>query len=221
MLNYHKPYNFLFFYFLNSNIGTITAGINFKFSDAIILFSRSLGCIIFAFVIAWKLSIVFFAMLPLLAISFGSIVYMMKKYTVKEFEAYGSAGAVAQEVLSSIRTVFSLGLQNKKINKYVENLTKAEKLSIKKSIVIAICMGFSSILYNSAFAIAIYYGVHLTRTDCKHFKPSTIIQALFSITTAMYDLGKALPFVGNLSEGIVIKHFSSETAKLINSFNFS
>ena len=62
----------------------------------------------------------------------GLLVIMVKKYTIKEFESYGSAGKVAQEVLSSIRTVYAFGLQKKKVQLYDENLKIAEAMSIKK-----------------------------------------------------------------------------------------
>lgn len=182
-------------------MSTITSGINFKFSDSIFMLGRGLACLIFAFVSAWKFSIVFLAIAPLIIISMGGMIFMIRKYTIKEFAAYGSAGAIAQEVLSSIRTVFSLRLQNNLLKKYLQSLSIAERMSIKKGAVTSIFTGLAGLSYNITFAIAIYYGVYLTRTDCEHFKPGLIMQAFFSMITAMFAVGQALPFLRDLSEG--------------------
>ncbi len=44
--------------------------------------------------------------------------------TVKELQAYGKAGAVAEEVISSIRTVISYNGQEKEIQRWVCDIIK-------------------------------------------------------------------------------------------------
>jgi ATP-binding cassette subfamily B (MDR/TAP) protein 1 len=102
---------------ISSNIESLKYGINFKFSDFLTLLGRGVGCLIFSFVSAWKFSIVFMALLPFMILATAIMVAMIKKYTIKEFQAYGSAGRIAQEVLSSLRTVISFGLEKKCISK--------------------------------------------------------------------------------------------------------
>ena len=53
------------------------------------------------------------------------------KFTEAELTAYAKAGDVAEEVLSSIRTVTAFGGQNEEIERYAENLTEAKKTGIK------------------------------------------------------------------------------------------
>jgi hypothetical protein len=60
------------------------------------------------------------------------MVILIKKYTIKEHKAYGKAGEIAQESLSSIRTVLSLNLQKIFISKYKDNLRGAQEMSKKK-----------------------------------------------------------------------------------------
>ena len=74
---------------------------------------------------------------------------MIKKYTVKEFSAYGSAGTIAQETLSSIRTVFSLGLQKKKMQKYLENLLEADQMSTRKAAITSTLIAFVLFFFKS------------------------------------------------------------------------
>ena len=57
---------------------------------------------------------------------------MIKKYTVMQFASYGKAGSIAQEILSSLRTVVSLGIQDDQIRRYTENLDDAVTTTVKK-----------------------------------------------------------------------------------------
>ena len=96
-----------------------------------------------ALVIAWKFSIVFFLIAPfniftgkifyiviinsmiifkVILLKGATMVKMIKKYTSEEFKAYGKAGSISQEALSSIRTVLSFGIHNRLIKMYAEKL---------------------------------------------------------------------------------------------------
>ncbi|CAF4565247.1 unnamed protein product [Rotaria socialis] len=70
------------------------------------------------FIRGWKLSLVI--------ISFGSVIFItiailfkvVIKLTIIELKAYGKAGIVAEEVISSIRTVLAYNGQEKEIHSY-------------------------------------------------------------------------------------------------------
>ena len=49
---------------------------------------------------------------------------MLSNFTAKEQSAYAKAGAVAEEVLSSVRTVFAFSGQNKEIKRCVQYTLK-------------------------------------------------------------------------------------------------
>jgi len=195
---------------ITSNIENLKYGINFKFTDFLTLLGRGVGCLIFSFVSAWKFSIVFMALLPFMILATAIMVAMIKKYTIKEFQAYGSAGRIAQEVLSSIRTVISFGLEKKYISKYEENLKDAESMALKKGLLSGIFGGVSTGLFNVCFAIGIYYGSYLVRTDCETYPAGSVVKAFFSLITATFSLGQALPFIKELAEvkGAAKKVFS-------------
>ena len=59
----------------------------------------------------------------------------MRKHTLIEFKAYRAAGKIAEEILSSLRTVLALGLQKKAIKAYGDELKNAEAAGIKKGFV--------------------------------------------------------------------------------------
>ena len=44
---------------------------------------------------------------------------MLTSFTSKELKAYAKAGAIAEEVLGSLRTVYAFGGQKKEVERYV------------------------------------------------------------------------------------------------------
>ena len=154
------------------------------------MFSRGLACIIFSLAIAWKFAIVFLAFVPFMILFIILMVIFIKKYTIEEFKGYGIAGRISQEILSSIRTVLSLGIHKKAIEQYSKNLNNAEIMSKKKGLFTGIFSGLSNGLFSAAFGIGIYYAAYLVRTDCENYSVSAVIPAFFTMVTSSFSLGK-------------------------------
>lgn len=174
--------------------------INFKFGDFISLTARGLACVTLAMVMAWKFTIVFVALVPVMVISTVKMVDMIKKYSIEEFKSYGQAGRIAQEILSSLRTVYAFGLERKSIDKYAANLEGAEVMAKKKGLYSGIFGSVSNATINILFGIGIYYSIYLIRTDCQNFSPVNIMPAFFCLVFAGYAFGQAFPFLNDLGE---------------------
>lgn len=164
------------------------------------MLSRGLACATFAMVTSWKFTIVFLALIPFMILSTALMVVMIRKYTIAEYGAYGTAGSIAQETLSSIRTVLAFGIQKDSIKKYSENLDGAEQMAKKKGLLSGIFGGIANGLLSTCFGIGIYYGVYLVRTDCENYNASNIIQAFFATITSTFSIGQALPYLKDLAE---------------------
>ena len=102
---------------LCSDINKIAAGIGDKFSISI----QYLAAFVAGFVIAmtqdFRLTLFMLALTPVLAgfgFMFGKITAV---FTSQEQKQYASAGAVAEEVLSSIRTVYAFGGEKQALSK--------------------------------------------------------------------------------------------------------
>lgn len=169
-----------------SNVTTLQLGFGYKFADSISMLGRGIACLVLAMVSAWKFSIVFLALTPIISLCTAFMVILIKKYTINEFKSYGSAGKIAQEVLSSIRTVFAFGLEKREAKNYSQRLHAAEAMSIKKGAITGIMSGITIFAFNSMFGIAIYYGLYLTRIDCEIYKASSIMQSFFCMTTTTF-----------------------------------
>lgn len=97
----------------------------------------------------------------------------MRNYTQKEMSAFSKASAVAQEVLSSIRTVTAFGGQKKEeqrleerksvlsfnfLFRFSENLIEAKQIGIKKGLYMGLCQGMAQVTIYLSFAVTFWCG---------------------------------------------------------------
>ena len=102
-----------------SDINQISNGIGDKFAIFIQYTSSFVTGFIVAFTQDWRLTLFMLAFTPILAI-FGLIFgKITAAFTSQELKEYASAGAVAEEVLSSIRTVYAFGGEAHAVSRYV------------------------------------------------------------------------------------------------------
>lgn len=76
-------------------------------------------------------------------------------------DAYGSAGSIAEEVLSAIRTVVAFGGQQKETTRYEQKLVFARDNNIKRSMLGGVGFGLLWFFIYSSYALAFWYGVGL------------------------------------------------------------
>ena len=102
--------NWVFFVLMpHSDINKIAAGIGDKFSIFIQLLSTFVAGFVIGFAKDYRLTLFLLAFTPLLAISGAVFTKLTAAFTSQEQKQYASAGVVAEEVLSSIRTVYAFG----------------------------------------------------------------------------------------------------------------
>uniref|UniRef100_A0A803T588 ABC-type xenobiotic transporter n=1 Tax=Anolis carolinensis TaxID=28377 RepID=A0A803T588_ANOCA len=174
---------------LTDDINTIHGGIGDKICIIVQLFSTLLAGIIIAFVHGWKLTLVILSVSPLLVAS-GAILSVL---TSKELLEYSKAGAVAEEILSAIRTVVAFNGQKKAIERYDVNLETARIVGMKKTITTSISMGFSQFLIYGSYALAFWYGTKLTVDEKDTYDIGTVLIVFFSVLVGAFSIGEASP----------------------------
>lgn len=120
-----------------------------------------LSSLILALVKGWELALICLISLPVVMISLGIVALITSKIAKKELDAYGAAGAIAEEVLSSIRTVMAFGGQRKELDRYSKNLVFARDNNIKRSMLAGIGFGTLWFFIYGSYALAFWYGVKL------------------------------------------------------------
>ncbi|CAG2064048.1 unnamed protein product, partial [Timema podura] len=84
------------------------------FANYITAFFASL---ILAFVKGWELTLICLTSLPVTMFAMGLISWCTSRLAKKELDAYGKAGTIADEVLSSMRTVVAFGGEDKEVER--------------------------------------------------------------------------------------------------------
>ena len=83
----------------------------------------------------------------------------------REFKAYGAAGAVANEVISSIRTVVAFGGQKKEVERFETNLHTARRAGILRGTLTGVGGGFMWLFIYCSYALAFWFGVKFIVDD--------------------------------------------------------
>ncbi|KAK3736374.1 hypothetical protein QZH41_006151 [Actinostola sp. cb2023] len=107
---------------------------------------------------SWNLTLVILSLVPLMIIAGGIIGKVIGVFTTKELDAYAKAGAIAEEVLSSIKTVAAFGGEEKESRRYTSNLDEAQAYGIKKGLSMGLGFGFFQLIMFSSYALAFWYG---------------------------------------------------------------
>ncbi|CAF4949063.1 unnamed protein product, partial [Rotaria magnacalcarata] len=133
---------------------------------------------------------------------FGSAIEMVTtKMTVIELKAYGKAGIVAEEVISSIRTVLAYIGQEKEIHRYEKYLDEARKCAIRKSVTNGITTGITYFLLFCVYALGFWYGTKLILED--NYSIGGVFTIFICISYGILSLAQASPFFQALYEARV------------------
>uniref|UniRef100_A0A8C6YPP8 Phosphatidylcholine translocator ABCB4-like n=1 Tax=Nothoprocta perdicaria TaxID=30464 RepID=A0A8C6YPP8_NOTPE len=182
---------------LNTRLIDDVAKINEGIGDKIGLLVQSLTTFITGFIVGlirgWKLTLVILAVSPVLGLSAALWAKVLSAFTDKEQAAYAKAGAVAEEVLSSIRTVIAFGGQEKEIKRYHKNLEDAKRIGIRKSITANISMGVAFLLIYASYALAFWYGTTLIIAD--DYTIGNVLTVFFSVLIGAFSIGQTAPSI--------------------------
>ncbi|XP_063233422.1 collagen alpha-2(I) chain-like isoform X3 [Bacillus rossius redtenbacheri] len=148
------------------------------FGEKVVMFANfvanSVASVVFAFVRGWELTLVCLASTPVILIVVVLIMWEISRLSKKELKAYGKAGAIAEEALGSIRTVFAFGGESQEVKRYRANLVFAKKISVKRGFYMGAAFGVIWFFIYAAYALAFWYGVGLV-LDQRHWPQDEIV----------------------------------------------
>ncbi|XP_068902276.1 multidrug resistance protein 2-like [Tenebrio molitor] len=182
------------------NLLKFEEGIGEKVATFIFFQSVFVSGIVMALVLGWKLALVCLVSLP---VSFGVtmiVSWLSSKFSRQEMEAYGAAGSIAEEVLSSIRTVVAFDGQNKEITRYEKHLQSAKKNNITKSLFSGLSNGFMWFFLFASYALSFWYGVGLILEekylpeDQIIYTPANMVSVFFCTLIASFNFGTGAPY---------------------------
>ncbi|CAJ2650454.1 unnamed protein product [Trifolium pratense] len=175
---------------ISSDANTVQSALSEKIPDCLTYISAFLFCHIFAFVLSWRLAL---AAIPLSvmfivpALVFGK---MMLDVTMKMIESYGVAGSIAEQAISSIRTVFSYVGENQTLKRFSTALQKTMELGIKQGFAKGLMLGSMGVIYVS-WGFQAWVGTFLISE--KGEKGGHVFVAGFNILMGGLSILSALP----------------------------
>ena len=193
----HKTTNYTvdsFQLFERRNLSKIQDGIGEKLGMFISLISIALYSIITAFVYGWELTLVMMATVPLMSISTAVLTRIQTRLNTNEMQVHSVASAIAEEVLTAVRTVVIFGGQHKEVERFEKSLIPARKAGIKRGLMNAFGNGFVWLLAYSTYALAFWYSIQLVLDTCRSGYNASIVNIVFF--NALYSankIGLALP----------------------------
>lgn len=144
---------------------TIQNGMERKMGEGINFSAMAASSILIRLIKGWKLALALVAFTPFLA---GVGLFMVRSLTsaIKHsINAYGSAGAVAEEALSSIHIVHSFNLLHQMSARYDHFLRFAEKAGIQKGLTVGLGTGVMFGFMLCTYSFGMFYGTVLVAVD--------------------------------------------------------
>ncbi|XP_071446041.1 ATP-dependent translocase ABCB1-like [Hetaerina americana] len=185
---------------LSDDLERIREGLGSKFSMVLQFVSTFIAGLIVGLIANWRLTLVIMGISPLLIGTSAYLAKMASSSAAREQLKYGVAGGIAEEVLTSIRTVASFGGQAREIRRYEDALEAGRILVMKKYYLMACGVGIVYFITYGAYGLAFWYGSKLIGDGLS--TPGSVFTVFFSVMAGAFSLGNALPFVNAVSTAI-------------------
>ncbi|CAF1368488.1 unnamed protein product [Adineta ricciae] len=184
---------------LSDDIDKVQKGIGEKLGVLINSVSIFLSSCIIAFIKSWKLALVLLSITPVLVISAYYFAKTMAIMTANELKSTALASGAAEEVFTSIRTVFAYNGSEYEQTRYGKYIDEAKHKAVKKGFVYGLFTGFTSFVGFCFDALGFWYGAKLIREDSNQ-NIGIVILVLFTIVEGVYCISMVIPHFQGLSE---------------------
>ncbi|XP_050546775.1 ATP-dependent translocase ABCB1-like isoform X3 [Daktulosphaira vitifoliae] len=185
---------------LTNDLVKIHEGIGSKFSMIIQHSSTFFSGVIVGFIVNWRLTIPLLCVAPILISLYYAVSKISETTILREHIKYESAGKVANEVLSNIKTVAAFGREIKELERYEMALEEGRKLVMKKYFIFAILLGSVFLIIYSLHGILFWYDSNLIIAGIS--TPGSLYTVLFSVMVGVYSIGNVLPIFNLVSIAI-------------------
>ncbi|RAK97348.1 ABC transporter ATP-binding protein [Aspergillus ibericus CBS 121593] len=177
---------------VTNTITTLSNSIQQSISDKLAILFQSLALLITAYIIAfkysWALTLVTSAALLFILVVASVTLPLITKAQQGVDKADEKHSSIAAEVLTSMRTVVSLGAEGRLATKYALWIEEARKRGRDMSLFIGAQFGLIFFAMNSSYSLAFWFGLKLYREG--HIANiNTVITVFFSIMIAVSVFG--------------------------------
>lgn len=174
---------------MTDDVVKLEDGIGEKLATFIFYQASFVSSIIMALIKGWKLALLCLISFPVTLFLVGLAGLIASRLSKKEALATGKAGAIAEEVLASVRTVYAFSGQRKEIERYEEHLSEARKINIKKGFFNGMAMGTLFFCIFCAYAMSFWFGYKLMVEEPETYDVDTMIAVFFGVMMGSANFG--------------------------------
>ncbi|XP_019704737.1 ABC transporter B family member 9 [Elaeis guineensis] len=161
--------------------------------DSLSLIVQNLATIVTGLVIAmvanWKLSLIVLVLIPFLSLQGYAQVRMLEGVSADAKVMYEEASQVANDAVSSIRTVASYCAENRIMDTYQKKCETPLKSGIRRGIISGLGLGFSFLVLYFSYAICFYVGALFVRNGNASFRD--VFRVFFALTMAAQGVSQS------------------------------
>ncbi|XP_073126542.1 ABC transporter B family member 19-like [Henckelia pumila] len=156
---------------------------------------------IVGFLKSWKVSLVVFAVTPLMMLCGIAYKAIYGGLTIKEQASYRRAGSIAEQAISCIRTVISFVAEDTLTEKYANYLQRAMPLGAKLGFAKGVGVGVIYLVTYATWALAFWYGSILASKG--QLSGGAAIACFFGVNVGGRGFALALSYFAQFSQGTV------------------
>lgn len=185
---------------LNDDVERIRDGIGEQTGMFIKQVSSFFAAFIIGFIVSWRLTLVILMVTPILALFSAYLGKTMATSSLREQEKYASAGAIGEELLVAVRTVFALNGQHKGIQEYKKRVMEGKTMAQTKYIKMSLSFGASFLVLYSSYGLALYVASLLISDN--QLDPGSAMSVIMAVMIGANSLGNLLPPLQAITQAI-------------------
>lgn len=177
---------------VTTNGNRVNQGIAEKLAMIVQALSLFFSSWIIALAVQWKLALICMSIIPALILVVAACLSVDAKIEARITKIYSQGAVLAQDAISSIRTIHAFGAQDKIVKTYDGYLSKAHKIGDRKSLVYGILFSTEHCLIFSATALAFWQGYRMFRSG-EIDNVGTVFTVVLSVAIGTTSLSMITP----------------------------
>ncbi|KAG7444173.1 P-loop containing nucleoside triphosphate hydrolase protein [Guyanagaster necrorhizus] len=153
---------------------------------------------VLAYVRSWKLALAMTSIIPVIAAAGAAMNTRLSRNISKILRLIAEGGSVAEEVISSVRTVHAFGVQGALAQVYNSYLLKSRAIGMNTAMWIGVCIAILLFTVYAAYALAFYFGTTLLISG--DLNAGTIVNVIFAILIGSFSLAILSPQLQAIEE---------------------
>ncbi|KAI9692036.1 MAG: hypothetical protein M1820_009571 [Bogoriella megaspora] len=177
---------------ITTNGNLVNVGIAEKLGLAIQGLATFVAAFAVAFAVQWKLTLITLCIVPTIVIVVAICVGVEIKNEAKILDIYGRAGALAEEVFSSVRNVHAFWAHPRLAGRYDEQLLEARHEGRTKRLNYGVLFSTEFFCVNAGYGLAFWQGIHMYVSG-EVAASGSVVTVIFAVIVAATALTQVAP----------------------------